>query len=291
MTQKKCKNCGAEVDETAKFCPECGKPIIKRGRPRKVALVKCVECGYEYTVDNNICPNCGYPSKIEESAEDTKICPECQNKVAQTAKECPECGYPFEEETHVTETLFFAEEPHNKNNRKIDSSIIFYIIFILIFIAGCITAVLIYSKIFKSQKVVEPESISYKITRTLSCINDSKNEERNYYFDKETLIKYSMYASKDFTTETNANNEVKKFNNKWDNTKLNADIYAHKNDTVVTESLIIDLKNTNTSLDDDINSNESYIDIKKKLEDKNWYCSDYNKDLGTNLPINDIKAS
>lgn len=49
---KKCQKCGAEINVSAKFCPECGEKM-----PAKKF---CSECGAEVNASAKFCPECGY---------------------------------------------------------------------------------------------------------------------------------------------------------------------------------------------------------------------------------------
>lgn len=55
MNQKKeevkliCPGCGSKINENAKFCPECGKPIIRN----------CPKCGTQVNPGTKFCPECG----------------------------------------------------------------------------------------------------------------------------------------------------------------------------------------------------------------------------------------
>ena len=58
-----CKNCGRELNEGAKFCPECGAEVI-------------VE---EFSDENQFCPSCGY-----KMPKGLKFCPECGSPTSNT---------------------------------------------------------------------------------------------------------------------------------------------------------------------------------------------------------------
>ena len=62
---KNCNNCGAQLDDNAKFCHECGT----KQEPKKCF---CSECGAELKPDAKFCSDCGTPNaslkpKEEES--------------------------------------------------------------------------------------------------------------------------------------------------------------------------------------------------------------------------------
>lgn len=60
---KKCNNCGQQLEDTAKFCPECGTKLeIKRF---------CMECGAELNPTAKFCMECGTPVKSNEVSKDS----------------------------------------------------------------------------------------------------------------------------------------------------------------------------------------------------------------------------
>ncbi len=71
----KCKKCGAIVDDTAKFCPECGEKI---GNFCKKCGAKLTRSGQKY------CPECGELQLF--------LCPKCKKEIPEESKFCPECG-------------------------------------------------------------------------------------------------------------------------------------------------------------------------------------------------------
>ena len=70
----KCKKCGAEVDASKKFCPECGEKIGEF----------CKNCGARFTKKQKFCPECGAPQIF--------TCPKCKKEIDENSKFCPECG-------------------------------------------------------------------------------------------------------------------------------------------------------------------------------------------------------
>lgn len=52
----KCKECGHEFSDSAKFCPECGKPASSGSNK-----AKCGKCDYEMNSNLKYCPECGEP--------------------------------------------------------------------------------------------------------------------------------------------------------------------------------------------------------------------------------------
>jgi membrane protease subunit (stomatin/prohibitin family) len=73
----KCQECGALAPQDAKFCKECGKPMVKAGS------AKCGKCGADNQQDAKFCRECGAPTKAK--------CPKCGKEQA-GAKFCNDCG-------------------------------------------------------------------------------------------------------------------------------------------------------------------------------------------------------
>ena len=53
-----CSNCGAELDEEAKFCMECGTPVPQNK--------KCVQCCIDLPLKAKFCFSCGAPQNGEK---------------------------------------------------------------------------------------------------------------------------------------------------------------------------------------------------------------------------------
>lgn len=64
MDMAVCKNCGATVSDTAKFCPECGTKIM--------AKPVCINCGAELRDGAKFCVECGTPIKKVEIKDESK---------------------------------------------------------------------------------------------------------------------------------------------------------------------------------------------------------------------------
>jgi membrane protease subunit (stomatin/prohibitin family) len=75
---KKCPKCKADVDEDAKFCPECGYDFSSS------ELMKCPYCGKDIPKNSKFCPECGKPIVTK--------CPKCGTEIPPGAKFCPNCG-------------------------------------------------------------------------------------------------------------------------------------------------------------------------------------------------------
>lgn len=61
-----CTECGAEIDESKKFCPECGtatnckKEDSQRKQEYSGKIIKCPNCGEVLKAFISMCPSCGY---------------------------------------------------------------------------------------------------------------------------------------------------------------------------------------------------------------------------------------
>lgn len=71
-----CKDCGAQMKEGAKFCPECGK---KQG-------LSCPACGADISNKAKFCPECG------KNLVEKPKCKNCGVELKKGVKFCPECG-------------------------------------------------------------------------------------------------------------------------------------------------------------------------------------------------------
>lgn len=77
QTKVKCNNCDSLINESDKFCPNCGKST-------QSLQSRCISCNASIGADSKFCPECG---KVQESF---KECMECGAKVNGTF--CSECG-------------------------------------------------------------------------------------------------------------------------------------------------------------------------------------------------------
>ena len=70
----KCSNCGEEISDGIKFCPNCGENLEKmRGTDSGENLEnpKCPDCGHEISDAVTFCPNCG--CNLKASGEGAKL--------------------------------------------------------------------------------------------------------------------------------------------------------------------------------------------------------------------------
>ena len=95
-TQNICSFCGYVNVNSAEFCGNCGKEILKKHNP----IVKddknsCPFCGNEISKGAKFCRTCG--KEIPEIREEKIICSQCGNELGEEAKFCPICGMPVPE--------------------------------------------------------------------------------------------------------------------------------------------------------------------------------------------------
>lgn len=112
----KCSNCGLDVSDDLKNCPNCGNNLTKAqiiADDEKNSVKLCKNCGATLIDDNSFCQSCG--EKVEEDealkcsncgselSENTLFCSVCGTKVDIPKKEiikvCPKCGVEIDNET------------------------------------------------------------------------------------------------------------------------------------------------------------------------------------------------
>ncbi|MCQ2413727.1 MAG: zinc ribbon domain-containing protein [Clostridia bacterium] len=93
-----CTNCGAQVDDNAKFCGVCGNKMVAIPQPPKTNARKTT---YDGTIHK--CPNCGVG-------------------LASFVKNCPECGYELRGADGVESASDFARRyaSTTSNDKKVD---------------------------------------------------------------------------------------------------------------------------------------------------------------------------
>ena len=82
----KCKNCGIEIGEGVKFCPECGSNILEQqekcsdesSSEEKQSIKKCANCGNEISEETIFCSCCG--SKVKSDNNQKQFSEKSQQK-------------------------------------------------------------------------------------------------------------------------------------------------------------------------------------------------------------------
>lgn len=75
-----CKQCGNEMQEGMKFCPNCG------------AEVRIEDTKLEDTTSGNAQPENVQPENVQIEKKEIKVCPKCGQEVSETAVFCRNCG-------------------------------------------------------------------------------------------------------------------------------------------------------------------------------------------------------
>ena len=105
---KKCQNCGFEVKDEAKFCPECGSEIIEEVEVTEEADVPDVPDEVEVTEEADV-PDVADEADVADEVEVTdlvevteegpkNVCPECGQEIEEGMKFCRNCGSKINQE-------------------------------------------------------------------------------------------------------------------------------------------------------------------------------------------------
>ena len=78
-----CQKCGYQTNDTIKFCPKCGNPMI----PSNGEEFSCPFCNRRISFGAKFCPECGKNLVY--------VCPKCNSHLKPGAKFCQNCGEPI----------------------------------------------------------------------------------------------------------------------------------------------------------------------------------------------------
>ena len=96
---KKCQNCGFEVKDEAKFCPDCGSEIVEDVEVTEEADVPDVTDEVEVTEEANVADEVEVTDLVEVTEEGPKnVCPECGQEIEEGMKFCRNCGSKINQE-------------------------------------------------------------------------------------------------------------------------------------------------------------------------------------------------
>lgn len=88
----KCKNCGANLKATAKFCEECGATVTSKSSLHSV----CPECNSNLKAGASFCEECGCNISTGSNGsvipDEPLICSSCGAKLKAGGKFCEDCG-------------------------------------------------------------------------------------------------------------------------------------------------------------------------------------------------------
>lgn len=107
-----CTQCGAQLEEGANFCHNCGtqcEPEIQEEAEdlngaefEGETVVYCPNCGASLFPDDAFCNQCGAPvSKLHSEKEEDR-CPECNTEYQPGAQFCSTCGTPLGQASNNT---------------------------------------------------------------------------------------------------------------------------------------------------------------------------------------------
>ena len=123
----KCSKCGEELNEGAKFCMECGAPVLQEK--------ECSQCGAKLPLNAKFCFECGSSQEIEESVEedastDCTVVAKDKEHLKKLideaiAKDGLECDLNFIDVSHVKDmsSLFSWGQDHQRYNFNGDISL------------------------------------------------------------------------------------------------------------------------------------------------------------------------
>ena len=111
-----CAECGSNLNENFKFCPECGAKIISSNRNETIGIEQTTvnDPTYKKTVEIIICENCG-----DENPSDNKVCGGCGIKLEGTViRKAVEVKKPVTERIVTPQPQKYAEPQKVKKKKK-----------------------------------------------------------------------------------------------------------------------------------------------------------------------------
>lgn len=113
----KCDNCGVEIADSFKLCPNCGNDLSKVKKPAEEENISegnvCKTCGHTLKEGLKFCPSCG--SKVEIKYE-SKSCTNCGTPIEKGTIFCPECGTPVNSQLNASDQFKYCVECGSKIN-------------------------------------------------------------------------------------------------------------------------------------------------------------------------------
>ena len=108
----RCKNCGREEVDGAKFCSDCGT-LLEQEKACEKEVPVCPSCGKELEENMKFCPYCG-----EKLPEKKKLCPNCGAEA--NGNFCEKCGAKLNE-TFIKDGEIAARDSKSKNRLMLAS--------------------------------------------------------------------------------------------------------------------------------------------------------------------------
>lgn len=100
-----CKKCGKELQEDAKFCPNCGAKIDEKEKALEDMLSGSIKASEGYPASGTIQAAEGQPAagSLNINADNMKFCTHCGKQILKDAVVCPYCGCAVESKASVTD--------------------------------------------------------------------------------------------------------------------------------------------------------------------------------------------
>ncbi len=201
----RCKNCGNEVKENAKFCRECGSEIIWETEALNGNL--CPECGNILEEGAAFCNECGCRvSEVTESfADNSEKCPHCGKQLNPGALFCGECGNSINQPT-----IHKTNEPVKQNTKKKDKGLVFLVVLLIVVVLGSAGVIGYVYYQNNSVEITTPVLEDDNDTKDSKDTNDSKEENIDIETDEtlteslgeETEEIYLFPSDREYITES-----------------------------------------------------------------------------------------
>lgn len=128
----KCKICGSQLNDGAKFCRECGFEIVFE--TESIEDNTCPECGKSLEENASFCNNCG--QKLSEEYVHTDIgnrCPYCNSPLKDDALFCGKCGKSLEKK--------IEKSTPSVPKKKKDKGLVFLIVLLVVVLIASASAI------------------------------------------------------------------------------------------------------------------------------------------------------
>lgn len=180
----------------------------------RVALISCSNCGKDISDKAKICPNCGYRLIEEIVTEETSIiCEDCGSKIPHGADTCPKCGCPVslekensDESTPQKVEITSVNLPTVKKSTK--KYIIIAMIFILLIGIAVVAGSIIKSKQAEKISADYSENLQSNITMMLTGIREAESAGNLI----ESVWYNTIYKKEDSKTDKYTHRNIYTFN-------------------------------------------------------------------------------
>ena len=112
-----CAKCGAELEDDANFCIQCGAAV---NIAESEDIIRCPKCGAELEDDAKFCMHCGAAVNVAELKKKRK-CPKCGALLDAEYSFCNKCGNPINKQEYASSPS--ANTPNTGENiNNVESS-------------------------------------------------------------------------------------------------------------------------------------------------------------------------